>query len=70
MNCKTINNRKLNSADCKYIKKGNSNIDGLELNRVKIVEGAVVAVGSVVIKDVPDYAVVGRNPAKVIKYTT
>jgi acetyltransferase-like isoleucine patch superfamily enzyme len=37
---------------------------------VTIGEGAVVAAGSVVTKDVPDYAVVGGNPAKVIKYTT
>lgn len=35
---------------------------------VTIGEGAVVAAGSVVCKDVPDYAVVGGNPAKVIKY--
>ena len=35
---------------------------------VKIGEGAIVAIGSVVVKDVPPYAVVGGNPAKVIKY--
>ncbi|KAA6307584.1 hypothetical protein EZS27_040743, partial [termite gut metagenome] len=37
---------------------------------VTIGEGAIVAAGSVVTKDVPDYAVVGGNPAKIIKYTT
>jgi galactoside O-acetyltransferase len=37
---------------------------------VTIGEGAIVASGSVVTKDVPDYAVVGGNPAKFIKYTT
>ena len=37
---------------------------------VTIGEGAVVAAGSVVTKDVPDYAVVSGNPATVIKYTT
>ena len=37
---------------------------------VTIGEGAVVGAGSVVTKDVPDYAIVGGNPAKVIKYTT
>jgi acetyltransferase-like isoleucine patch superfamily enzyme len=37
---------------------------------ITIGEGAVVAAGSVVTKDVPDYAVVGGNPAKVIKYST
>lgn len=33
---------------------------------VKIGEGAVVAMGSVVTKDVPDFAIVGGNPAEVI----
>ena len=37
---------------------------------ITIGEGAVIAAGSVVTKDIPDYAVVGGNPAKVIKYTT
>ena len=35
---------------------------------VTIGEGAIVAIGSVVVKDVPPFAVVGGNPAKVIKY--
>jgi acetyltransferase-like isoleucine patch superfamily enzyme len=35
---------------------------------VHIGEGAIVAIGSVVVKDVPPYAIVGGNPAKVIKY--
>ena len=35
---------------------------------VKIGEGAIVAIGSVVVKDVPPYAIVGGNPAKIIKY--
>ena len=35
---------------------------------VTIGQGAVVAAGSVVTKDVPAYAIVGGNPAKVIKY--
>lgn len=35
---------------------------------VNIGEGAIVAIGSVVVKDVPDYAIVGGNPAKIIKY--
>lgn len=37
---------------------------------VTIGEGAVVGAGSVVTKDVPDYAIVGGNPAQVIKHTT
>lgn len=35
---------------------------------VKIGDGAIVAAHSVVVKDVPAYAVVGGNPAKIIKY--
>ena len=31
-------------------------------------DGAVIAANSVVVKDVPPYAIVGGNPAKVIKY--
>ena len=35
---------------------------------VTIGEGAIVAAGSVVVKDVPPCAIVGGNPAKIIKY--
>ncbi len=35
---------------------------------VKIGHGAVVAGGAVVVKDVPNYAIVGGNPAKIIRY--
>ena len=38
------------------------------VGNVHIGEGAIIAAGSVVTKDVPDYAIVGGNPAKVIKY--
>lgn len=38
------------------------------LSGVTIGDGAVVATGSVVSKDVPPYAIVGGNPAKVIRY--
>ena len=43
-------------------------------NRVTVVgavtigEGAIIAAGSVVVKDVPPLAIVGGNPAKIIKY--
>ena len=35
---------------------------------VTIGEGAVIAIGAVVTKDVPSCAVVGGNPAKILKY--
>lgn len=35
---------------------------------VNIGEGVVIGGGAVVTKDIPDYAVIGGNPAKVIKY--
>ena len=35
---------------------------------VIIKKGAVIAAGSVVVKNVPQYAVVAGNPAKIIKY--
>ncbi|MBQ7736125.1 MAG: acyltransferase [Bacteroidales bacterium] len=38
------------------------------VGNVNIGEGAIIAAGAVVCKDVPDCAIVGGNPAKVIKY--
>tara|TARA_B100001057_G_C22431506_1_gene787620 strand:+ start:166 stop:690 length:525 start_codon:yes stop_codon:yes gene_type:complete len=35
---------------------------------VKIGEGVVIGSGAVVTKNVPDFAVIGGNPAKIIKY--
>ena len=38
------------------------------MDNVKISNGAVIAAGSVVTKDIPPYAIVGGNPAQIIKY--
>lgn len=38
------------------------------LSGVTIGDGAIVAAGSIVTKDVPAYAIVGGNPARVIRY--
>lgn len=35
---------------------------------VTVGEGAVIGAGSVVAKDIPPYAIVGGNPAKILKY--
>ena len=42
--------------------------DVIICGNVHIGEGAIIAMGAVVVKDVPPYAIVGGNPAKVIKY--
>jgi len=40
------------------------------LKGLKIGAHSIVAAGAVVVKDVPDYAIVGGVPAKIIKYRT
>ncbi|GAA1536819.1 CatB-related O-acetyltransferase [Kribbella lupini] len=42
-------------------------LDAKVMPGVRIGHGAVVAAGAVVVDDVPDYAIVGGNPAKVIR---
>ena len=42
--------------------------DALILNGVHIGNGAIIGAGSVVAKDVPPYAIVVGNPARIIKY--
>lgn len=43
-------------------------MNSIILSGVKIGQGAIIAAGSVVTKDVPPYSIVGGNPATVIKY--
>ena len=40
------------------------------LKGVTIGKGAIVAAGSIVTKDVPDYAVVAGNPARIVSYSS
>ena len=42
--------------------------DVIVCGNVHIGEGSIIAIGSVVVKDVPPYAIVGGNPAGIIKY--
>ena len=61
----------VNAAPWKKAKLGNDVLVGshsLILGGVTVGDGAVVAAGAVVTKDVPPYAVVGGVPAKVLKY--
>lgn len=44
------------------------NFNSIILKGVTIGEGAIVAAGATVTKDVPPYVVVGGNPAKIIRY--
>lgn len=43
-------------------------MNALILSGVKLGKGSIVAAGSVVVNDIPPYAIVGGNPAKIIKY--
>jgi virginiamycin A acetyltransferase len=43
-------------------------MDALILPGITIGDGAVIGAGAVVTKDVPPYAIVGGNPAKIIRY--
>lgn len=55
----------------KAIKIGNNVWFGhrvIVIGNVKIGDGSIIQAGSVVVKDVPYCAIVGGNPAKIIKY--
>ena len=59
----TYVHKNVNIGDCVWF--GNC---VMVVGNVNIGEGAIIAAGSVVCKDVPECAIVGGNPAKVIKY--
>ena len=67
---------KMNGEEVEATSKGNIIIkddvwigaNAIILSGVTIGQGALIGAGAVVTKDVPPYAIVGCNPAKVIKY--
>lgn len=61
---------KLPENDLPIILKGDNWVgaNSTILKGVTVGEGAVIAAGSLVTQDVPDYAIVGGVPAKVLKY--
>ena len=68
--------RCLHETDNEAISKGDIIVDddvwigqnAIILSGVHIGQGAVIAAGAVVTKNVPPYAIVGGNPAQIIKY--
>lgn len=60
----------IKAAPIKICDKAWIGFNSIILKGVTIGEGAIVAAGSVVTKDVPAFAVVAGNPAKIVKYTT
>ena len=59
----TVINKNVTIGDCVWF--GNR---VTVVGNINIGEGAIIAAGAVVTKDVPPLAIVGGNPAKVIKY--
>lgn len=66
---KNMNRSEIKSAPIEIKDKAWIGFNSIIMKGVTIGKGAIVGAGSVVVKDVPDYAVVGGNPAQIIKYT-
>ena len=70
-------NKKLNKYPVKDVSRSNLQIGNdvwigygaiITCNCKKIGDGVIIGAGSIVTKDVPDYAIVAGNPARIIKY--
>lgn len=58
----------LTAGECEICSDAWIGVDAVILRGVRVGIGAVVAANAVVTKDVPDYAIVGGIPARVIRY--
>jgi len=65
----TVGNKLVNGKLCRPVFKDHVFVgpNSVIIGDITIGEHSIIAPGSVVVKDVPPYAVVGGNPAKVIK---
>ena len=68
----TIGNKPVNGVICRPHLEDNVFVgpNAVIIGKVRIGEGAIIGAGAVVTKDVPAKAVVGGNPAKIIRYIT
>ena len=58
----------LTAGECEICSDAWIGVDAVVLRGVRIGIGAVVAANAVVTKDVPDYAIVGGVPARILRY--
>ena len=67
----TFQKKDLNFEEIKKVTIGNDvwiGVNAIVLDGVKVGDGVVIAAGAVITEDIPQYAIVGGVPAKLIKY--